>query len=410
MFEKDNSLHMIYSEHNGRAETRASESGGSISTVKISPLPDSSSFYIFPRFDARNPNPDIDNRGLSFNRFQELNSSWVNTLGNGDFSIVARIYPRNNGVLLDSRAGSSGFGINLRWSDGSRENIKPMVFFPGKGAIVSDSEIPLGEWTDLSIRIVNGQEVVFNINGVEERKPFSSLNFLPGEKADLSSTNPLRVGRPSGESSWKPLWANMAFIAIYDRAITNNKMDSIFQGGDLSDGKSYFKVNGELVGFEYINWHAISEDNAIISIRGEGSGAIDQPLSNPNTSNWKVSIPFEFALCQGCGDQTLLTMGPPKGAVRIVRRDSRVLIKTPTQTIDWTDAPNGWFDIVLLLDGDQLSITTQNADKVSLSYLGTSSQLYLGEGYPSVLAGNEQMIFRVDMARIVTTIETEKEL
>ncbi len=410
MWITDNAAHIAYTRQGAPSSIRYS---------RVSPLPDPSRYYLFPRSNTpRAATPAIEDGALRFGQTQRIETRWAKR-DNRDMSVGMWVRVSRSGVLLDARKPGAGLLFHFKPTD---KGASPSAFMSTKERdVVSDLAAPMGHWCYLGLSIDNrAGKVHYFVDGAMDTKTFTAPAKLAGDTVffGYKRFEGSRCPGLSGHMRWAAIYDGVCLSPAQHRAAFNALAKALGKN-ELPDAEPLPKPSFELDPSKP-NWRrrlvtlkdetmrvrrVEREGKTLARFNGEASASIDLDRNRPAEGD---VVEFEFAfrldaslpanrqivLCTtGGGDRPLRIVVDGRQADSVqVRVDGKL---TPIAAFD----PNGWTRVHMRILATACTVTVGDGDPISVAFPTQSTWLFLGQGYLEGLVP-ANLGFSVDTASV----------
>ncbi|MBM3958061.1 MAG: exo-alpha-sialidase, partial [Gemmatimonadetes bacterium] len=330
MWPRDNALLISYSQGNLPR---------SIKVIHVSPLPDPTRYYLFPRSNLPpSPAPERVGDAVRFQGSQRIATRAAVQPGEECFSLGAWLKPEGGGVLLDSRSSKPRGGIVLALGGGEGGYVPFLNLATKEGNLTPALRLPRNEWSYLGLTVDNRAGwAEFHVNGQVERVAFTgpAPSPLAGGPAHIGFKRP-----PTSQLSG--LCAELRFLALYPscrftveqhnglhNAFASSLHQPLRQPATASDAKPVLWLDpADFAAFE--RDFALPEDaggpaevvtadgRSCLRFSGEASAGVDLD-ENLRERGDRVEFIFRFRLEAG-DPHVLCTVGDANHPARLVAR------------------------------------------------------------------------------------------
>jgi hypothetical protein len=369
-----------------------------IRAVRVSPLPDPSQLYLYPRSNIPPaPQCTLTNGTLLLSGGRSLKCLAAPAVPRDRVSAEAWISPDDDGVLFDNRSPAGGFVWGLSG-----------VCFVHLGEPVknirSTLPVPRNRWSRVGVAINYPKgEVVFSVNGQTERIPFK-----PGRRSLSSASATLFGPNPTNSS-----------LTAFEGALRSLTLDGTNRLFDASKPSSLAQ--------RFTTTPAASEDagppngalwrGGVPAARTDSSATVDTAdgrtllrFAGPASAGVELAaneraagdaVEFRFALrLEGGNACTLCTVGDALQPARIVVRDTSIaLIANGVSQPCGTVTPGAWQRLTLITQGDLTRVTLDRNPPAEVRHAPQATWIYLGEGYRTS-ASETDTVFSVDVQSV----------
>ena len=399
----------------------------SIKVAHISPLPDPTRYYLFPRSNIPDsPAPDRVGKAYCFNGHQSLTTREPVDPGDNGFSAGAWVRATNGGALLDTRVPKprGGFVWALRGGD---HGLHPFVFlYTPEINIMPSLTVPPNEWVYVGIT-VDKQEgwIDFYVNGKSERvrpktppshplkgttgrigakRPeHSKISGLHGELRVLSLYANARWGKAEHHGLHNQYAAELG-RPLLDAARKPDGTPALLCDPPDTDGiqRNFIVPEGEIDRIE------VAKDDGLQVLRftGQTSAGVDLD-ENDRQRGDRVDFAFRFRIEEG-EEHVLCTVGDAVHPARLIARGNELILRAGGQDAACGRiTPEGWAHVEITTVGDKTSARMKDGQWATVTHRPLSTWLYLGQGYRQKDAGGGGR-FIVDVASVRSRVVRAK--
>lgn len=391
----------------------------SIRCVRVSPLPDPSRYYLFPRtYWTANPAPVRVGDALRFDGRQRLLTREPVTLGKRGFTLCARLRAQEAGVLLDTRAprGRSGFVIAL--TPGEQGGLRPFGFVDSpERNVVPSLGFGTGEWVYVAVSVdLQAGLMTFRVDGRTEQVRFSADKAAP-----IDGTTGSIGDRRNPTSALRGLTGELRGMALYP-APSLSAAEHAWIAQKLGGPGAWSEATPTAPAMPSVLWLDSADDAATKRsfVTETASGPVLQSEQLDGEAVLRLGAGASAGVdvdenCRDRGDQVelmlrfrpgsaeeavLCTVGDAESPARVVCRQGQVRLQAAGQDSPCGEAsPGRWTELELATAGDKTTVRLHGGPAVTVQHSSTDTWLYLGEGYRSATPRPGSVVVSVSSVR-----------
>jgi hypothetical protein len=386
-----------------------------IKVARIGPLPRPDRYYLFPRTNRPYTGPPKQQAGhFRFDGCEYIETNELIELGDGPFTLAAKIRTTDRGVLLDTRGDGGGMVWGLTSDDRGGGGLIPFVHMgTGEGNIRSTLQAPVGAWFYCGVSI-DGQagKVVFVIDGRHEE-----VAIAPTDRPNPGATG--YIGRKHFESSsLTGFVGEMKSMAVYNAtpfsrdthsALASLDVDALNVNGippelwltsyrDLDDQP--FTYASSTAGVRRMSRNG----NVLLGITGDASAGVDLDQNNRGGGDI-VELKLRARVEDG-SEAVVCTVGDAEWPMRVVVRDDVVWLDTSAESLELGLVDkSAWFDLYLRSGEGVTTARIDNNPEQNSVHGPKATWVYLGDGYPSDESNNAQRLV-IDVTSVRSRVST----